>query len=173
MEIYLIRHTTPKIEKGICYGQTDLEVAATFEEEAKVTLSNLPKQFDAVYTSPLKRCKQLAQKIDTHCISDNRLMELDFGDWELKKWDDIPLKEIQPWFDNYVDNPALNGESFMDLFNRTHNFLDEIKVQNLKRVVIVAHAGVIRAILSKYLQIPLIEVFSKVEVGYGDVKIIK
>jgi len=33
MEIYLIRHTTPDVAKGICYGQTDLDVANTFEEE--------------------------------------------------------------------------------------------------------------------------------------------
>ena len=38
MEIYLIRHTTPKIEKGICYGQADLNVADSFEEEINVIL---------------------------------------------------------------------------------------------------------------------------------------
>ena len=34
MEIYLIRHTKPKVGKGICYGQTDLEIDETsFEQE--------------------------------------------------------------------------------------------------------------------------------------------
>jgi len=169
MEVYLVRHTTPIVAKGVCYGQTDLDVATTFEEEVMVTLSNLPDQFDMVYTSPLKRCRQLAERIDENCILENRLMELNFGDWEMKKWDDIPLKEIQPWFDNYVDNPALNGESFMDLFNRTHEFLDEIKQHHLKRVAIVAHAGVIRTVLSKYNEIALKDVFSEIEVGYGSV----
>ena len=60
MEIYLIRHTAPDIEKGICYGQTDLELAHTFSVEAREVLKQLPNQFDAVYTSPLKRYKQLA-----------------------------------------------------------------------------------------------------------------
>lgn len=36
MKIYLIRHTTPHIEKGICYGQTDLDVAETFNNEAEI-----------------------------------------------------------------------------------------------------------------------------------------
>ena len=31
MELILIRHTTPAIEKGICYGQSDLNVADSFE----------------------------------------------------------------------------------------------------------------------------------------------
>ena len=26
MEIYLVRHTTPNIKKGICYGQTDIDI---------------------------------------------------------------------------------------------------------------------------------------------------
>ena len=41
MEIYLVRHTTPAIEKGVCYGQTDLNVAETFEEEVELVLKNL------------------------------------------------------------------------------------------------------------------------------------
>ena len=34
-EIYLIRHTTPEVEKGVCYGQTDLNLKNTFPQEAK------------------------------------------------------------------------------------------------------------------------------------------
>ena len=35
MLIHLIRHTTPDIETGICYGQTDLDVSDSFEKEKK------------------------------------------------------------------------------------------------------------------------------------------
>ena len=34
MEIYLVRHTTPDVAKGICYGQADIDVTATFLAEA-------------------------------------------------------------------------------------------------------------------------------------------
>ena len=52
MEVYLIRHTTPKIGKGVCYGQTDLEVESTFfEKELHAIQQNLPDTFDQVYTS--------------------------------------------------------------------------------------------------------------------------
>jgi len=44
-EIYLIRHTTPKVEKGICYGQTDLNLADTFEQEKERILKIIPKIF--------------------------------------------------------------------------------------------------------------------------------
>ena len=42
MEIYLIRHTTPLIEKGICYGQTDLDITESFEEEVSMIHPHLP-----------------------------------------------------------------------------------------------------------------------------------
>ena len=57
MEIYLIRHTTPLVEQGICYGQTDLDIAHNFQEEVediKVALQHFNP--DKVYTSPLMRC---------------------------------------------------------------------------------------------------------------------
>lgn len=33
MDIYLIRHTTPDVPPGTCYGQSDVDVAASFMDE--------------------------------------------------------------------------------------------------------------------------------------------
>ena len=44
MEIYLIRHTTPNIEKGICYGQADLDITETFLEEVEAIKPHLPQK---------------------------------------------------------------------------------------------------------------------------------
>lgn len=41
MDIYLIRHTTPAIAKGICYGQTDLDVTANFLQRCKGLLKTV------------------------------------------------------------------------------------------------------------------------------------
>ena len=95
MEIYLVRHTTPNIEKGICYGQTDLDIAETFEDEAEKVITNLNNLKGAkVYSSPLIRCKKLAKKINTQVTEDERLKEINFGDWELIKWDDINRDDL-------------------------------------------------------------------------------
>ena len=64
MEIYLIRHTTPKIDKGVCYGQSDIELADSFSMEFKEISKSIPKTFEKVYSSPLKRCTRLASLID-------------------------------------------------------------------------------------------------------------
>lgn len=170
MAIYLIRHTTPDIEKGICYGQTDLGLASTYKDEFKVVLNQLPKQIDSVYSSPLKRCLQLAKAISTHPILENKLKEIDFGDWEMQKWDKIPLDEIQPWYDDYVNVKSKNGESLVDLSKRVLEFYLNLKQNNKENICIVTHSGVIRVILAHLRNIPLKDCFQDIgKIEYGEV----
>ena len=82
MNIYLIRHTSVDVPKGLCYGQSDVPLRPTFEIEAAVTKAKIESiHFDMAYTSPLSRCTRLAQYCgfgDT--IRDPRILELNFGD---------------------------------------------------------------------------------------------
>ena len=175
MEIYLIRHTTPAIEKGICYGQSDLDVSNSFEKEVSQILSKV--NFDhntKVYSSPLKRCTKLAAKFSNEIITDNRLMEINFGDWELKKWDDIPRKDSDPWMNDFVNITIPNGESYKEMFQRVTEVFSEITSQpEEKKIIISTHGGVIRCILSKLKNVVLKNSFD-IKVEYGDVfKIVK
>ncbi|WP_166384894.1 alpha-ribazole phosphatase [Polaribacter sp. 11A2H] len=157
MEIILIRHTTPKIAKGICYGQADLDVTDTFLEEIKPILKKV-STYDAetvYYSSPLKRCKKLAEKLSDTVLFDDRLKELDFGDWELQNWNDINKTELDIWMNDFVRVAVTNGESYLDLHARTTNFLLEISKQKHKKVVIITHAGVMRSLHSFINKIPL------------------
>ncbi|WP_373835828.1 histidine phosphatase family protein, partial [Bacteroides heparinolyticus] len=86
MEIILIRHTSVDVPPGVCYGQTDVPLKATFKEEASVTAENLKEYFpfEHVYTSPLTRCVRLASFCGyPDAEHDNRLMEINFGSWEM------------------------------------------------------------------------------------------
>ena len=53
MEVILIRHTSVDVPPGVCYGQTDVPLKPTFEQEAAITQENLKNYlpFDHVYTS--------------------------------------------------------------------------------------------------------------------------
>ena len=52
MEIYLVRHTTPAIKKGVCYGQTDVDLNSdTFESELREIKNKLPSNIDRFYCS--------------------------------------------------------------------------------------------------------------------------
>jgi alpha-ribazole phosphatase len=59
MALILLRHTTPRVSPGTCYGRTDLDVADSFEAEAETALAALPR-FDRIISSPLVRCHKLA-----------------------------------------------------------------------------------------------------------------
>nr|BFF37739.1 alpha-ribazole phosphatase [Tenacibaculum mesophilum] len=169
MEVILVRHTTPDISKGICYGQADIKVATTFEEEVSSILKKVPVNDADVtyYSSPLKRCKLLAKKLSANVIFDNRLKELDFGDWELQKWNDIDKKELDIWMNDFVKTPAKNGESYIDLHKRTTNFLTELTTKNHQKVVLVTHAGVMRSLWAYMNEIPLEKSF-ELKLNYGD-----
>jgi alpha-ribazole phosphatase len=174
MEIYLIRHTTPKIEKGICYGQSDLDITETFEAEVAMVKPHLPITGLKVYSSPLQRCKKLADALfpQENIECDPKLMELNCGDWELQKWDEIPKKEIQPWMDDFVHVVVPNGESYVDLYNRVVDKFEAI-LHKKEPAVIVAHGGVLRSILSYITQTPLKESFDVFTLHYGCVVRIK
>jgi alpha-ribazole phosphatase len=170
MEIYLIRHTTPAIEKGTCYGQSDVPLAPSFEEELKKLKMHLPEAFDAVYSSPLMRCQTLARTLGSkkEIVFDKRLMELNFGDWELKQWDAIPSADLDKWMKDFVHVPAPGGENFSMLYKRAGDFYEEVKGLDCKRIAIVTHAGFVRAMLAKVLELPLKNIF-KIPLGYASV----
>jgi alpha-ribazole phosphatase len=168
MEIYLIRHTTPLVEKGICYGQTDLDVTDTFEEEVKSIQPHLPDYIKHVYSSPLQRCSKLAKALfNSHHIQFHPdLMELNCGDWEMQKWDDIPKVQIQPWMDDFVHVTVPNGENYVDLYERVvaqYNYIKSLA----EPAVIVAHGGVLRSILAYITNTPLKESFDVFTLHYG------
>jgi alpha-ribazole phosphatase len=171
MEIYLIRHTETVCEKGICYGQSDVGILEPYDTVFETILNQLPQEA-VLYSSPLQRCTILAKhiceniKIDS-IIGDSRLMEMNFGDWELKSWDDIPREVLDPWMEDFVTVNVPNGESFVDLDNRVREFMDfELSKKQTKPIIIVAHSGVIRSILCKINNIPLQEAF-KTQLDYG------
>jgi len=170
MEIYLIRHTTPEIAKGICYGQSDILLASSFKDEVAQILKNnsFPENDVVVYSSPLQRCKQLAETVFnvTAINYDNRLKELNFGDWELKPWDAINKEELTIWMEDFVHVPCPNGESYVDLNNRVLEFKKSLKSAKHKKVVVVTHAGIIRAFLAQHNNVKLEDSFQyKISLG--------
>ncbi|MEP7319321.1 MAG: alpha-ribazole phosphatase family protein [Panacibacter sp.] len=168
MEIYLIRHTTPAVEKGICYGQSDLDVTATFLDEATKIKAVLPKEVTAIYSSPLQRCTKLAVELfpSQHIHLHPHLKELNCGIWELQKWDDIPAPELKSWMDDFVNVQVPDGESYTELYDRVVNCFNSI-IKEHSYAAIVCHAGVVRSILSFITGIPLKESFNTFKLHYG------
>lgn len=167
MELILVRHTKPLIEKGICYGQTDLELAESYPAEFTDVKEEVGSH-SIVYSSPLIRCGQLAEFIGSEVIYDDRIKEINFGDWEMQKWTEIPPEQINPWYEDYVNVRPTNGESLFEMHLRVKNFLDEIGQFDQERIICVTHAGVMRVMNAILSRIELKDMF-QLKVEYGQV----
>lgn len=169
MEIYLIRHTTPIVSEGTCYGQSDPDIdPVKFEEQLPVIQSQLPDDIDRFYSSPLKRCVALTKRLASDFEIDKRVMELDFGKWENTKWNDIDDDELNQWMSDFVNTPVPEGESYLALYKRTVHFLEMLLQTPQRKTAIVTHAGNIRAIISHVLNLPLENSF-RIHLNYSTV----
>jgi len=171
MEIYLVRHTTPGIEKGICYGQADIELAQTFLDEAKKVKRRLPVDAKRVYSSVSQRCHELAKLLfpDVVIEVNTALQEINCGDWELRRWCDIDPTELDHWMKNYEHVRYPGGENLREFRKRVLEIWQKIVNANASPVVIVTHAGVIRVILAKIKHWKEMEVDQYVDLSFGTV----
>ena len=170
MEIYLIRHTTPNVAKGICYGQTDLDVTESFEQEVANIRPYLPENIETIYSSPLQRCRKLAEALfpQKNIALNNDLMELNCGTWEMQVWNEILKNEMEPWLDDFINIVVPEGESYWQMHERVISQFNLIS-QQPKPAVIVAHGGVLRSILAHITKTPLKESFDQFTCHYGSV----
>ena len=174
MNIYLIRHTLPDVLPGICYGHADLGLADSFATELQSLQAKLAHITNPVLvSSPLRRCfilaESLAQHFDIPAVNkDERLMELNFGDWELKSWADIPQGVVNEWSDAHIKQAPPNGESYVDLHARAKAFFEELVSSQHEHVLVFTHAGVIRALVAEISGMPLTAA-ADIEVDYGSV----
>jgi len=159
LKVYFVRHTKPHVETTICYGQSDVPVCPlAFETQYKVLSGYLPKQFSKVFSSPLQRCQVLAQKFSENPTLDKNLMELNFGEWEMKPWNSLEPTQMQVWMNDFVSNAPPKGESYQMLAKRTETFLQ--KLQNTEgNVLVCTHAGIMRAVFAWVLGLPLANSF--------------
>jgi alpha-ribazole phosphatase len=166
--IYLIRHTTPDVKTGTCYGHLDLDVTAGFENEAQVIAGFLPEKFSEIHSSPLQRCSKLAARLfpeyDLNFHDD--LREIHCGEWEGRLWDDIPRAELDPWMNDFVNVIIPGGESYVQLFERVSACFEKLAQGSLP-AAIVSHGGVMRSILSHITSTPLQDSFDAFKLRYG------
>ncbi|QRX82770.1 histidine phosphatase family protein [Glaciimonas sp. PAMC28666] len=164
MQLHLVRHPKPTISGNafdICYGRSDLPVSAHENARVQNRLIETLLKPALLFSSPLRRCAGLAGGLANEPgwpvpILDSRLLELDFGSWEMQSWQSISRDEIDAWAAAMIDYQPGGGESVMQMAARVQAFyLDLLRLRvvpphhhNPDDVVVICHAGTIRLLLA-------------------------
>ncbi|TAM05022.1 MAG: alpha-ribazole phosphatase [Paraburkholderia sp.] len=170
MDLVLIRHPAVAVEPGVCYGSSDVPLAGDAAHEA----ARLAQRLDAlgaraplrVESSPLTRCARIAHALaSAHGLApcvDERLAEMDFGAWEMRRWDAIERAQIDAWAADFEHARMHGGESVAQFDARVGDWLDEARVAREADEAdtgdtawVVTHAGVIRALTARALDLPI------------------
>lgn len=170
MDIYLIRHTRTANRPGLCYGREDVALAAEAGSDIAAVLAKLPGRpgETALFSSPLSRCLQLARAFGENVKTDARLLELNFGDWENRFFNELDAGLVKTWADDFVRCAPPNGESFADLCRRASSFFRDLTALSFSAAIVVTHAGVIRALLAHILDLPPANAF-RFRIDFGSV----
>ena len=152
MKIYVTRHgQTDYNKKRMMQGRSDIplnEVGIAQATERRKSLGYL--KFDAVYSSPLIRAVKTAQIIgdvsESQIIRDERIIEADFGRYELMGYYSTGIKMMAYWSVPELF-PAPEGvETVEKMRRRTASFLEDLKKKDYETVLVACHGGIIRPI---------------------------
>jgi broad specificity phosphatase PhoE len=118
--------------------------------------------WDQIISSPLSRCqafaKALADKHDIPLTTEHDFREVGFGSWTGKSPDEI-RKTLPQAYQNFYADPVNqrpeNAEDLQQFGQRVADALQKsVDLFNGRRILVVAHAGVIRAALGYVMQAP-------------------
>lgn len=151
LNLFLIRHPTPAVPPGVCYGSSDVDLVADPTVAARALTASLPA-LDRVHCSPLRRCLRLATLLHPTPTIDARLREMDFGRWEGRAWDDIGRAEIDAWAAQPFDFVPPGGESGRQVAARVLEFAGQFTHHNDGgNIAVVSHQGPLGILLAHLL----------------------
>jgi len=156
-KLILIRHAdTGSYYRGRLVGATDVDADKNGLNDLKRLKSTLDKfSVATVYCSPLARARQTVERLQSlssrfkEIFFDERLREIDFGDWEMRNFQEI-AKEYPEKLDSWARYTGFEfpgGESVASFVNRISQILAEFKNMDRENIVVVTHGGVIRTII--------------------------
>ena len=152
--IYFTRHgeTVWNVENKIC-GMTDSPLTARGQEQARqlgALVRDSGLHIDEILYSPLSRAadtaKAIAAATGLPARCEPRLREQCFGKYEGTPRDGAEFRISKTHFaDRYS-----GGESMMQLAQRIYNLLDELRQDENKTYLLVAHNGIARVVESYF-----------------------
>lgn len=165
--VYLMRHgATSWGEDGNRYtGRTDIPLSAAGRHQAAAAAGTmLGIHFAAAYSSSLLRAQETAAAIaGPHGlvpILEESLVEIDFGEWEGKRRDEIMRDDPEHW-SRWVSDPASiraghTGETGSDVFTRASETVNRLaSAHEGASILLVTHNTLSRLLIAGSLAMPM------------------
>jgi broad specificity phosphatase PhoE len=142
--LILVRHGRTAANKArLLQGRLDQDLDEVGREQA-VAVAKLVRSMgpvDAVIASPLKRAQQTAKAFELPVESDERFLELSYGELEGVKLTDVPAELWKNWQEDLHYAPK-GGESLAALDVRVRNACNElVELAQHKNIVVVSHVS--------------------------------
>lgn len=156
--IYFVRHAEAQGNvKEFFQGRIDCDIS----EKGSVQLEYLAKRFetvdfDAIYSSPLKRAMATAKAVNSRLqlpiIEREDIIEINGGVWEGKLWTEIEKEypaEHDLWKNDMEHFSVKDGEKMTEVYERMKKAVAEIVRENKgKTAVVVSHGCALRNYLA-------------------------
>jgi broad specificity phosphatase PhoE len=146
--LILVRHgRTPANAAGLLQGRLDQDLDDHGRQQASAVADHVRRgvRVDAVIASPLRRAQQTAAAFELPIETDDRWIELAYGEFEGSRHDEVPSAVWQFWRDDPDFTPA-GGESLAALDRRTREACDELVARAAhENIVVVSHVSPIKS----------------------------
>lgn len=151
IRLILARHgeTAPN-RRGVLLGRDDPGLTDRGRSQARALAAWVAEHGPTrVISSPLARCRDTAVAIADACsldvATDERLIELDYGEWEGRAFGDIPDDASARWRSDARFRPP-GGESLTDVQERVGGWCREMAASDEEATVVaVSHVSPIKA----------------------------
>ncbi|MEO8637063.1 MAG: histidine phosphatase family protein [Gemmatimonadales bacterium] len=168
--VLLVRHGVTQNAEGCALGWTDRSLAA----EGRARITELAATWSGpppsrCWVSDLARTRETAALLATHwptiVESEPRLREMHFGEWDGRTWSELESvdgERLAAWMADWSSGRTPGGEGWPDLVARVEEWCVELRAGaevGSGPLLVVGHAGSIRAMLGVLLDLPVAALF--------------
>ena len=152
MKIWITRHGQTELNlKKLMQGRVDEPLNDTGRNQAKAARAQIGDiKFDAVFASPLDRAVETASILGgvdrSQVITDDRIIETDFGKYDMKSYYRMGIPMILYWALPEIFPAPKTVETIESMAARSRSFLNDLQEKDYDNVLIVCHGGIIRAL---------------------------
>jgi len=161
-EVVLVRHAHSTANlKGVLAGRDNRVALSPRGRQEALDLAQVlnTMEFDGLYSSPLRRCKETlvpylqGRSEPLHLVDD--LLEMEYGSWSGKALATLARNDLWKTIQN---RPSLvrfpEGESFTEMSLRANRAVLDLAAKH-RRILILSHGDVIKSIVAFHLGVHL------------------